>query len=71
MEQFEIYLVGETLTINPQENETFQVFRGESFNATIFHLIDETTCSVTWATYDLISPEYAQQIGELIEKHFL
>lgn len=71
MEQFEIILVGETLTIHPKEDETFHVFRGEALLAVIFPSIDKDTGAIVWETADLIDSDYVLQIGELIEKHDL
>lgn len=69
MEQFDINLIGETLTVYPQADESYQVFRGETLLATLIPNIDEDTGGTTWETYDLISSEYVQQIGELIDEH--
>jgi len=69
MDPFEINLVGETLTVHPQIDGTYDIFRGDTQLATLSHAHDEATGGIQWETSALISSEYVKQIGELIEEH--
>lgn len=69
MEPFEINLLGESLRIEPQADESFDIFRGETKLATLIPGTDPVTGGVQLETTDLISSEYVKQIGELIEEH--
>lgn len=69
METFEINLVGEVLTVQPLDNDTFEIYRDEKLLATLTPTIDDHTGGTIWETADLIAPDYAKQIGELIEEH--
>lgn len=69
METFEINLGDELLTVQPLENETFQIFRGDRLLATVSPCTDEITNCLKWETPDLIPIEYLVQIGEAIELH--
>lgn len=66
MEQFEVNLAGETLTIIPVEESTYSVYRGNTFVAKIKAELGDS--GVIWNA-EGITPEYAKQIGELIEEH--
>lgn len=66
MEQFEVNLVGEILTIMLVAEGTYSVYRGNTFVADLTAKFGES--GVTWYA-EGITPEYAKQIGELIEEH--
>lgn len=68
MEPFEINLLGERLMVHPQPDGSFQVFRGETKLATLIPN-ENSYMDNGWTSLDLISSEYVQQIGELIEEH--
>lgn len=67
METFEVTVNGEALTIKPMEDETFQVYQKGELLDTLTPNIDDAY--VRWTSADLITPEYAQQIGEAIEAY--
>jgi hypothetical protein len=69
MEPFEINLVGETLRVEPQADETLDIFRGETKWTTLIPETDPVTGGTQWETPDLIASDYVKQMGELIEKH--
>ena len=66
MEQFELNLVGETLTIVTVAEGGYSVYRGNTFVANLTS--DLADSGVVWNA-EGISPDYAKQIGELIEEH--
>lgn len=68
MEPFNITVGGEILTIHPLNDETFQVYQGNTFVAELTPHVDENAGTV-WTSADLISKEYLVQIGEAIELH--
>ncbi|MNR45746.1 hypothetical protein D3C85_1646280 [compost metagenome] len=55
--------------VHPQDDGSFDIFRGESKLANLSPSIDDVTGGTQWETADLISSEYVKQIGELIEEH--
>lgn len=66
-ESFTISLVGETLTVIPQEDETYIIIKdGRKLAVIEPEWIDN---ELTWVSADLISADYVRQIGELIEEH--
>jgi|GEM_PF-2668035 len=68
MEPFEINLVGQTLTIQPRLNETYDVFDGNEKLGEV-HAIS-VNGSKRWTSKEL-NDDYAAQIGELIDEHQL
>lgn len=66
MEQFEVNLVGEILTVMLIAEGTYSVYRGNTFVAKLIAELGDV--GVIWNA-DGITPEYAKQIGELIEEH--
>lgn len=64
---FEVKIIDEILTVHPQEDESYQVFRGDTLLATLTPHLNES--GVTWETDDFISSDYVQQIGEMIATH--
>jgi hypothetical protein len=67
-EPFEINLVGEILTVRPQADKSFDIFRGETKLSTLTYSIDKDTGAMVWETTELISSAYVKQMGELIEE---
>ena len=67
MEPFDVKIIDEILTVHPQEDGSYQVFRGDTPLATLTPHVNES--GVTWETDDLIASEYIQQIGEMIVVH--
>lgn len=66
MEPYEIELAGAVLTIHPEGDGTYLVYdRGEKL-ARLYP--DVTAAGAIWESAD-ITPDLAQQIGELIEEH--
>lgn len=66
-ESFSINLVGEILTVIPQEDETYLIMKdGRRLAVMEPEWIDN---DLTWVSADLISADYVRQIGELIEEH--
>lgn len=68
MEPFNITVGGDILTVHPLNNETFQVYHGDTFVSELRPHVDENAKTV-WTSSDLISQEYLVQIGEAIELH--
>jgi hypothetical protein len=64
---FEVKIIDEILTVHPQEDGSYQVFRGDTPLATFTSHLSES--GVTWETDDFIASDYVQQIGEMIEIH--
>lgn len=67
MEPFEVKIIDEILTVHPQEDKSYQVFRGDTPLATLTPQVNES--GLTWETDDFIASEYVQQIGEMITIH--
>ena len=67
MEPYEINLVGEILTVQPEEDGTYLILRKSNQIARLYP--DVTVDGVQWETGDLLDPDYVKQIGELIEEH--
>lgn len=67
MEPFEIRIIDEVLTIHPQEDESYQVYRGDTQLVTLTSHFEKS--GLTWETDDFIASEYVQQIGEMIAIH--
>lgn len=65
MNEFEIELAGELLTVKPQSDGSFDVWDGGRILGNLMPKIKDDS-SVEWVTNDLIGHDYAQQIGELI-----
>ncbi len=68
MEPFEINLVGQTLSIQPRLNETYDVFDGNEKLGEV-HCIS-VDGGTRW-TSEVLNDDYAAQIGELIDEHQL
>ena len=64
---FEVKLIDEILTVHPQEDESYQVFRGDTLLATLWPRLNES--GVTWEADDFIASDYVQQIGQMIAAH--
>jgi hypothetical protein len=65
MEEYEIELAGDLLTIKPQEDGSFEVFNGNNRLGNLTPKIKDDLTN-EWLSSDLIGYDYAQQIGELI-----
>ncbi|MNK53040.1 hypothetical protein D3C87_719910 [compost metagenome] len=67
MEPFEIEITGIHYKVEPLENGNFQVSDSEKLLGTVKP--EQTDSGVTWTSNDGITPDFATQIGELIEEH--
>lgn len=67
METFEIQLVNDKFIIEPQENGTYRIMDGEQKLGVIYPGASEA--GVIWQTMDELTPDFVQQLGELISKH--
>jgi hypothetical protein len=67
MKSFEIELAGDLLTVLPQDGDVFKIYNNETYIGTIQSGLNNM--GVEWKVIDLITDEYAKQIGELIEEH--
>jgi len=65
MDEFEIELAGDLLTIKAQSDGSFDVFLGINSLGNI-RAITKDDMTNEWLSSDLIGYDYAQQIGELI-----
>lgn len=65
MEEYEVELAGDILTVKPQQNGSFEIFNGDT---RLGNLAPQIKSDLTnqWLSSDLIGYDYAQQIGELI-----
>lgn len=68
MKTFEINLVGENISIQPNSNGTFTAFKDGKQLAVLCPDITKEI-GTRWSPCDGINPELAEQIGELIEEH--
>jgi hypothetical protein len=68
MDPFEIKINGETLLIIPMETGEYQITKNGKDVATIYPNIG-IDLEVEWITNDLFPLEYAQKIGEEIERY--
>lgn len=66
-ERFEINLAGDKLTISAQEDETYIIYRDDHRMGVISP--EWQGDELVWVSTDLISADYARQIGELIQEH--
>lgn len=67
MEPFEIELLGILYRVKPQETGCFQIYEGAIYLGEIEPVINDDT-TTGWVTADLMSADFANQIGELIEE---
>ena len=67
METFEIQLVNDKFIIEPQENGTYRIMDGEQKLGVIYPEASEN--GITWQTMDELTPDFVQQLGELISEH--
>lgn len=66
-ERFDINLVGDILTVAVQEDETYVIYQGDDQIGTLDPIWRDD--ELVWVSSDLISEDYARQIGELIQEH--
>lgn len=69
MEPFDINLDGKILTVTLNEDGSYLIHDSGAFLGTLVPEVNEL--GVQWTTPDTIAPDYAKQIGELIEEHSL
>jgi hypothetical protein len=67
MDPYEIKIGGVHLTVRPNEDGTYVIFRGETRLAKLS--ADDISGVIVWETDDWIDDEYATTIGEAIEEH--
>ncbi|RZK55160.1 MAG: hypothetical protein EOO91_14630 [Pedobacter sp.] len=69
MQSFEIQLLADNYTVEPQENGTFRILDGEEKLGVIYpEPADE---GVEWKTMDELDNDFVNQLGELITEHNL
>lgn len=68
MEPFDINLAGEILSVLPQPDGSFTVFKGTEHVAVLRPDISKKM-GTRWHPCDGLDDQLAQQIGELIEEH--
>lgn len=64
---YEIKIGGAILTVRPEEDGSYKVFRGETELAHLHPEVEDN--KTTWETYNWIDDEYAGLIGEAIEEY--
>lgn len=69
MESFEIQLVNDHFTIEPQDNGLYRILQGEEKIGVIY--AEANGDEVAWTTQDDLEAGFVQQIGELITEHNL
>lgn len=69
MEPFEINLDGKILMVTLNEDGSYLVHDSGSLLGTLIPEVNDL--GVQWTNRDTIAPDYAKQIGELIEEHSL
>lgn len=69
MEPFEINLDGKILTATLQEDGSYIIHESEKEIGTINP--QPTDLGIQWTSTGQLTPDYAKQIGELIEEHDL
>lgn len=69
MEPFEIQLLDDRFTIEPQENGLYRIMEGENKLGVIYAEADGD--QVRWFTQDELEEGFVQQVGELITEHNL
>ncbi|WP_316771505.1 hypothetical protein [Pedobacter frigiditerrae] len=69
MQSFEIQIVENKYTVEPQENGTFRILDGEEKLGVIYP--EPGDDGVEWRTMDGIDPDFVNQLGELISEHSL
>ena len=67
MESFEIQLLQDHFTIEPQENGLYRILEGNNKIGVIYTEADGD--QVKWGTQDDLEDGFVQQIGELIAEH--
>jgi hypothetical protein len=67
MDPYELKIGGAHLTVRPNEDGTYIIFRGETKLAHLYP--DVTSGGTVWETADWIDDEYAAIIGKAIEEH--
>jgi hypothetical protein len=70
IEEFEINLVGQILTVQALADETYNIFEGQDLLCNI-HPVESVDLGVEWRSNDLVEQEWVKQVGELIEEHNL
>lgn len=70
MDTFDINLLNQTLTIQPDEDGSFTVYEGSKFIAKLIPELNDYGIN-DWSSSDQIPKDYAQQIGELIEEYLM
>lgn len=69
MESYEINLAGETLTVQPTTDGNYNILREYQQIGTLYPNVSSN--GIVWNCGDTLDPDYAKQIGELIEEHEL
>lgn len=67
MESFQIQLLEDQFTIEPQENGLYRIMEGENKIGVIY--AEAEGDQVKWVTQDELEDGFVQQIGELITEH--
>ena len=67
MQTFDLQLVDQKYTIEPQENGTYRIFAGEEKLGVIYPEVGEF--GTEWKTMDELEEGFVAQIGELISEH--
>lgn len=67
MESFEIQLLQDRFTIEPQENGLYRIMEGENKLGVVYTVAEGD--QVQWTTLDDLDPGFVQQVGELITEH--
>lgn len=69
VEKFEIEIDDEVLQVVLNEDGSYTILNAKSKIGDLYPEIRNE--GTVWTTTDLISPDYVDQIGELIERHYL
>jgi len=67
MSPYEVKIGGATLTVRPQEDGTYLIYRNNLKLAQLVNKVSEH--GTIWETTDWIDDEYARQIGAAIEEY--
>ena len=67
MQSFEVQLLENRYTIEPQENGIYRILEGENRIGAIY--AEAEGDQVRWFTQDELEEGFVQQIGELITEH--
>ncbi|MHA4893767.1 hypothetical protein ACXZ1K_03370 [Pedobacter sp. PWIIR3] len=67
MESFDVQLLEDQFTIEPQENGLYRIMEREEKVGVIYTVADGD--QVKWTTADELEDGFVQQIGELITEH--